>query len=93
MDIAREDAALVADRRLADETFGRIEAEWRLCREMVLAVTGPGDLLDDAPDLQHFIRVRNPYVDPLSYIQVALLGKLRRGKFTEEDREWTMAVV
>ncbi len=93
MAIAREYAALVADRRLADETFGRIEAEWRLSREMVLAVTGQGELLDNAPDLQHFIRVRNPYVDPLSYIQVALLGKLSRGEFTEEDQERAMAAV
>jgi phosphoenolpyruvate carboxylase len=93
MAIAREYAALVADRRLADETFGRIEAEWRLSRKLVLAVTGQGELLDNAPDLQHFIRVRNPYVDPLSYIQVGLLGKLRRGEFTEEDWEWAMAAV
>jgi phosphoenolpyruvate carboxylase len=93
MAIAREYAARVADRRLAGEIFGRVEAEWRLSREMVLAVTGQGELLDTAPDLQHFIRVRNPYVDPLSYIQVGLLGKLRRGESTEEDQEWAMAAV
>jgi phosphoenolpyruvate carboxylase len=93
MAMAHEYAALVADRRLAEEIFGRVEAEWRLSREMVLAVTDQEELLETAPDLQEFIRVRNPYVDLLSSMQVALLGKLRRGEFPEEDREHAMAAV
>ena len=35
------------------------------------------ELLDDSPVLQRSIRLRNPYVDPLSYIQVSLLRRLR----------------
>lgn len=93
MSIAREYAALVVDRRLADEIFRRVEAEWHLCREMVLAVTNQEALLAHEPDLQHALCIRNPYVDPLSSIQTALLGQLRRGEFAVGDQEQAMAAV
>jgi phosphoenolpyruvate carboxylase len=68
--------------------------EWPFFRAVIdNAAMAEAELLDNAPDLQHLIRVRNPYVDPLSYIQVALLGKLRRGEFTAEDGERAMAAV
>jgi phosphoenolpyruvate carboxylase len=34
-------------------------------------------LLDNSPVLQKSIARRNPYVDPLSYIQIELLHRLR----------------
>jgi phosphoenolpyruvate carboxylase len=52
------------------EELGRTEAA--LCR-----LTGQRDLLDEAPWLQRSIRVRNPYIDPMNYVQVALLRRLR----------------
>ena len=36
-------------------------------------------LLDDDPVLQRSIRLRNPYVDPLSYLQVEALRRAREG--------------
>ncbi len=45
---------------------------------VVLRMTGQRDLLDNEAWLQHSIRVRNPYIDPLNYAQVALLQRLRR---------------
>ncbi len=45
---------------------------------MVLAVTGYTELLGSGDDwLQRSIKLRNPYVDPMNYIQVALLERLR----------------
>ncbi len=55
----------------------RISEEHASCTEAVLRITGNGELLDDSPVLQRSIRLRNPYVDPLSYIQVSLLRRLR----------------
>ena len=46
------------------------------CRRW-LEITGNENLLDNSPVLQRSIRLRNPYVDPLSYIQVSLLRRLR----------------
>ena len=40
-------------------------------------VTDTQEVLETEPWLQHSIRVRNPYVDPLNILQVALLRELR----------------
>ena len=44
---------------------------------MVLLITQQGDLLDNNPVLARSIRLRNPYVDPMSWIQVELLRRKR----------------
>ena len=54
-----------------------ISREHSACLEALLEITGNKNLLDDSPVLQRSIRLRNPYVDPLSYIQVSLLRRLR----------------
>jgi phosphoenolpyruvate carboxylase len=77
MPIARLYASLVRDGALRDAVFGRIQAEHELAGRMVVAITGQGSLLDNQPGLQRSIRLRNPYVDPLNYVQVELLRRLR----------------
>ncbi|MEP7273378.1 MAG: phosphoenolpyruvate carboxylase, partial [Acidobacteriota bacterium] len=58
--------------------FSVLEDEYeRTCR-MILAVTGERRLLENSPVLQRSIAVRNPYVDPMSYLQVELLARKRR---------------
>lgn len=44
---------------------------------MVNAVVGQQRLLDSWPVLQRSIELRNPYVDPMSYIQIRCLAELR----------------
>jgi len=46
----------------------------------VLTVTGQSRLLETNPVLDRSIRLRNPYVDPLSLIQVELLRRKRTGE-------------
>jgi phosphoenolpyruvate carboxylase len=77
MPIARLYASLVRDPALRDAVLGRIEAEHELAGRMVVAITGQKSLLDNQPGLQRSIRLRNPYVDPLNYVQVELLRRLR----------------
>lgn len=50
--------------------FDRTEAELNILRDNTR-------LLDEAPTLQASIDRRNPYVDPLSYVQLELLRQLR----------------
>jgi len=69
--------AQLADPKIADVIFGDIKSEFGLSREMLLKVTGTGEILETEPWLKHSIKVRNPYVDPMNYIQVALLKELR----------------
>ncbi len=57
--------------------FGQISAEFKLTSELILKITGQSEILDDVPVIQESIRLRNPYVDPLSYLQVQLLSELR----------------
>ncbi len=77
MDIAQLYAQLLPDQALALRIYTTIAAEYERTRRMVCEVAEIADLLDTMPILQRSIRQRNPYVDPLSYIQVELLRRLR----------------
>lgn len=61
-----------------EQVFDDILDEYERTRHMVLAVTGYSELLENEQWLQRSIKLRNPYVDPLNYIQVALLRRLRQ---------------
>jgi phosphoenolpyruvate carboxylase len=69
--------SLAAPAAASARIWARIREEWDLAERGVIAVTGADRLLDTSPVLQRSIRVRNPYVDPLSFIQVRLLSELR----------------
>ncbi|QAY67904.1 phosphoenolpyruvate carboxylase [Paenibacillus protaetiae] len=83
--IAREYANMVSDPAIRDRIFGLIEDEFKLTSELILKITGQEDILDNVPVIQESIRLRNPYVDPLSYLQVQLLSDLRAVREKEED--------
>jgi len=70
--------AQLANNEQDKQLFDRICAEYELTRRHLLTVTGHDELLDTEPWLQHSIRMRNPYVDPMNYIQIALLKKWRQ---------------
>jgi len=63
--------------KLKADFFERIQKEYDLTKQAVLAINGNSDLLDSTPYLKHSINIRNPYVDPLSYMQVNLIKQLR----------------
>ena len=44
---------------------------------MILLLTGQARLLENNPVLARSIKLRNPYVDPLNYLQVDVLRRLR----------------
>lgn len=77
MHIAQHYATLVDDEALRENMTRIVQTEYQRTRDMVLRIVGGNALLDNAKVLQASIRRRNPYVDPLSYFQVALLRKLR----------------
>lgn len=75
--IAREYAGMIKDDAIRTRIFGAIEQEYHLTLEMILKITGQREILDNTPVIQESVRLRNPYVDPLSYLQVKLLSELR----------------
>ena len=61
-----------------------ITDEFERTREAVAAIKGNAVLLADDPRLRQSIRLRNPYVDPISLLQVDLLARWRAGG-SEDD--------
>lgn len=79
LSIAARYAELVPDAALRARVFTMIAAEFARTRRMVLAITDQSELLETNVVLARSIRLRNPYVDPLSLIQVSLLRRKRAG--------------
>ncbi len=84
MGIARLYASLVPEMDVRDRIFSKFEEEYTRSLEAVLAVTGQAELLETNEVLARSIRLRNPYVDPLSLIQVDLMRRKRGGEDTPD---------
>ena len=82
---------LIAQRyaELADDQTARvfpiIRAEFERTIELILRLKRADQLLEHDPTLQRAIRLRNPYVDPMSLLQVDLLRRWRAGDRRDED--------
>ncbi len=70
---------------LHDEFFPIIKSEFELTRELVLKYSDHDTLLEGDVTLQRAIMLRNPYVDPMSLMQVDLLKRWRDSNY--EDTE------
>ena len=75
--IAKLYASLVDDVALRERVYTTLKQEFDLTQKMLLAVTGQSRLLETNPVLERSIRLRNPYVDPMSLIQVELIRRKR----------------
>jgi phosphoenolpyruvate carboxylase len=76
LDVARRYSEL-AGADLHARLFPLFEAEYARCSTLISAVKGTAALLEADPRLRRSIRLRNPYVDPISLIQVDLLQRWR----------------
>ena len=87
MGIAALYAELVPDRELGQSMFETILAEYERTKAAVLETSTHTNLMDSEPVTQNAVRLRNPYVDPLNYIQVEILRRLRAqpGSAAEEE--------
>ena len=70
---------------LHDMFFPAIHSEHDRCVELVLQITGQTKLLEKEDTLRRAIRLRNPYVDPMSLLQVDLLKRWREGDRTDDS--------
>lgn len=79
-------ADLVADESLRRAITERIETEYELSVRAILAIGGHTELMDSDPVIQRSVRLRNPYVDPLNYIQVEMLRRLREPQAADGEK-------
>ncbi len=77
MGIARLYANLVQDAHIRESVFSEIKAEHDRAVDWALRITEQREILENQSVLQYSIRVRNPYVDPLNFLQVELLRQYR----------------
>ncbi|WP_225561985.1 phosphoenolpyruvate carboxylase [Rhodanobacter sp. DHB23] len=75
LDIAEAFSQLAGE--LHEPFFALIRAEFERSRHWVLRLKGAGELLQGDPRLAASIRLRNPYIDPMSLLQVDLLKRWR----------------
>ena len=87
MRIAREYAELAEDQETAQQVYALIHEEYERACKWVLKVSGNKQLLDETPLLQQSLVRRNPYLDPLNHIQLALLKRYRDETLDESERE------
>lgn len=85
--VAREYASLVSDNALREKFFSQIEHEFELTKAHLLMITKQSDLLENNPALQKSLRLRAPYIDPMSYIQVSALKRYRSQTVTEDEKQ------
>jgi phosphoenolpyruvate carboxylase len=83
LDIAAEYSALAGE--LHERFFPRIRGEYDRSVEAVLRLTGQSKLLESSSTFRRAIRLRNPYMDPMSYLQVDLLGRWRENGCRDDD--------
>lgn len=81
--IAERYAALVSDAELKTRIWNLIVTEHTRATNEILLLTQQDRLLDREPVMQRSIDRRNPYVDPISFVQVELLRRARRGEATD----------
>jgi phosphoenolpyruvate carboxylase len=62
---------------LHDEYFPLINDEYQRSVRLLLRLTNQNQLLQSSPTIRRAIRLRNPYVDPMSLLQIDLLKRWR----------------
>jgi len=87
IDIAREYASLCLNHKTASAIYETIQGEYYRTLSNVLQACGKSYLLEETPPLALSLARRDPYLDPLNYIQITLLKRYRDESSTEAERE------
>lgn len=86
-DIAKNYAELVNPSSLGNKQYQLLYKQFEETKKLIVRVTSQRTILDNNPILQRSITLRNPYVDPMSLMQVELLKRLRSEKLSETKQQ------
>ncbi|WP_404332743.1 phosphoenolpyruvate carboxylase [Mesobacillus maritimus] len=82
---AKEYSQLVKDKEVADRIFSNIVEEYNKTKAILLKIVEDEELLDHTPNIKESVHRRNPYVDPLNFIQVELIKEIRETEEPDEE--------
>ncbi|MEJ2105624.1 MAG: phosphoenolpyruvate carboxylase, partial [Ignavibacteriaceae bacterium] len=86
MIIGKEYLSLCENKSGIKELYNKISAEYDISTNSVLKITGEKNLLDGDKSLQRSLLLRNPYIDPISLIQIKFIKEFRSEDISEERR-------
>jgi phosphoenolpyruvate carboxylase len=94
MRTALEYSKLCQDKTLGKTVFGKVQKEHKQTVEQCLNIANIKQLLSNDQVLMLSLTRRDPYLDPLGYLQINLLKKYRDESTSEEQRlEWQGALL
>jgi len=67
--------------------FNKIKKEYEKSVAVLLEITGQNYLMDNNKSLQRSILLRNPYIDPISFIQLKFIKEYRNAKSETKKKE------
>ncbi len=92
MIIGKEYLSLVKN-KYGKEIFEIINKEYELSNIAVLKIINEENLLDHDKSLQRSLLLRNPYIDPISFIQVRFIQEFRNKKLSSKQREQMLSLL
>ncbi|MCW8853465.1 MAG: phosphoenolpyruvate carboxylase [Gammaproteobacteria bacterium] len=86
IETAKEYADLCEDPATGERVYNKIRQEYERTVKYILEITECEHLLDDTPALALSLSRRDPYLDPLSHIQILLLKRYRNMDLSEDEQ-------
>lgn len=77
----------------AKAIFAEIKNEYDRSKKYLLKITGEKELLSNNPQLKRTLELRNPYLDPINFIQINLIEKYRSKKVSAKEKEKILNVL
>ena len=87
LEIAREYSKLCVDPEVGEKIYAMVAEEYRRTVTQVLNITGGQKLLQENTSLALSLTRRDPYLDPLNYVQITLLKRVRSEVLPDTDKE------
>jgi len=87
MTIAKEYSSLCNDKEAGEQIYEIIKAEYNRTVSQILEIAQIGELLEENSDLLLSLARRNPYLDPLSHIQIKTLRRYRNLEDESEEKD------
>ena len=92
MIIGKEYLSLIKE-NFGKEIFNLISEEYELSNSAVLKIINEENLLDHDKSLQRSLLLRNPYIDPISFIQVRFIKEFRAKNISSKKREQLLSLL